>query len=976
MNVRHELCYGKIRQQNLLMKKILRCVVCAAAATLLSLAPAARAQITGPIHLSITNGTKHLDLPMIPGVDGFKVLRSADLGQPFAPDATGSLQGYDWTESGQRTHEFFRLEITPKDPNDILLATALNRLAYGPTPDELARVKAMGVDAYIREQLAPETIEESLAVDRIVDSSDWQYVTVTGSASSSRLYLSLRLVGDCYIDDLKLVQGAVPEAGQNRIPNGDFESGLTGWTVSANVSNSAVSSSVKHGGTASLHLINTLADNDPSQAESIWRQDLGLITDGTYTLSYWFKPGTNKNSGLVIRLSGSGIVSSPAGSVATSLAENTATLTDLTAWHALHAIQSKKQLQEVLLQFLENHFVTQHRKSMDYFDRYYNQGEDMLHATNLEYRELQRWRQALQNPQVTFYDLLKISAESPAMIIYLDTVNSKGNGNNIANENYARELLELFTFGVDNGYDQNDITVMSRAWTGWTLRFVEKTNEFNPFAPQSETLKPGATNKSAITNLVGLWAFNYRASSHYDGEKVIFPGKTVPERFGAPYAGRNYELKLPAGGGAPTETDWQYVTMTGTATSSSLYIYLTGAGDCYLDDLKLVPGTVAEEGTNAIVNGGFDSSLAGWTVSPNHSGSSISTAMKKSGTGALHLVASAGGSTRGTSIYRADLGLAIGETYTLSYWYRPGTTMNGPLVIRLSSSSNGGIDSSPSSIYGIQDGYNVIKHLADQPFTQEYISVKLCRLFVHDDFAHGYDFTDPNLSAEGRLVRACMQAWEENMPKGQLRKVLEVIFNSELFRSQSASMQKVKTPFEFTVSAIRALRGRVQDGTFTADSQGSGIISPMNRMGRMRLFDRDDPDGYPEAGAPWISAGTLAERLRFVQALLIRSTDVNRGDAGTGNSTDPVKLLKDRLPAAAWNDAGAVADFFIGIIYPSEGRANIAEYRAKAIEYLNTADNGTTASLFSGLGNTSDIYQNRVRGMVATLMTYQRFQEQ
>ena len=43
----------------------------------------------------------------------------------------------------------------------------------------------------------------------------------------------------------------------------------------------------------------------------------------------------------------------------------------------------------------------------------------------------------------------------------------------------------------------------------------------------------------------------------------------------------------------------------------------------------------------------------------------------------------------------------------------------------------------------------MIKHLANQPFTQEFISVKLCRLLVHDDFAIGYDFTDPQLSPKG-----------------------------------------------------------------------------------------------------------------------------------------------------------------------------------------------------------------------------------
>ena len=55
----------------------------------------------------------------------------------------------------------------------------------------------------------------------------------------------------------------------------------------------------------------------------------------------------------------------------------------------------------------------------------------------------------------------------------------------MANENYARELLELFTMGVDNGYDQNDITVMSRCWTGWSVQKLAVEDAFNPQAPVS-----------------------------------------------------------------------------------------------------------------------------------------------------------------------------------------------------------------------------------------------------------------------------------------------------------------------------------------------------------------------------------------------------------------------------------------------------------------------------------------------------------
>ena len=923
----------------------------------------------GTIDLAVTNGTKHLKLPVVPAEE-FRVFRTTDLSLPFTPAAPGSVSGYDWLQPGQSSFEFFRVEVQPKNPVAVLNANLLSKIAYGPTPDDLDRLAQIGADAYIQEQLAPETIQETLEIDGVVPSTgDWQYVTTTGTASSASLYVYLTMPGECYLDDVKLVRGAVAEVGANVISNGDFENGLTGWIVDPIYSNSVVVTSVQHAGTSSLHIIGT--DAGSSSGTSIRRANLSVTQGQVYTLSYWYKPVTGtRTPPLVVRLSGDGIRSTP-GTLATKLADGSAILTDLAAWHALHAVQSKKQLQEVMLQWLENHFVTQHRKSREYFDgRVPDDTEDAV-ATSLEYRELQHWRAALQKPNVTFLDLLTISAESPAMIIYLDTVNSRGNGSNIANENYAREVLELFTYGVDNGYDQNDITVLSRVWTGWSVRIVDPTNIANPFAPQSTTLLPGGTNIGRTDNLDGVWSFVYRPESHNNTTKILFPGRTVPTRFGAPYAGRNYEFRV--GGSAGTNSSWQQVTVTGTATSSTLYLYLSGAGDCYIDDIQIVPGTLPGVGTNAVRNGDFESGLIGWTVSPNLSGSTVQAQQVHSGSGALRLVSTAAGSGASTSIRRADLGLVSGQPYTLSYWFRPGNNLNSTLTVRL---SGDGINSTPGGgTNSIQEGYQVLAHLADQPFTQEFISVKLCRLFVHDDFQVGYDFNDPNLSEEGKLVRACMNAWENNMPKGQVRKVLAVIFNSQLFRSQQGTMQKVKTPFEFVVAAVRAMRAQMQDGTYTANTDGYGLVSPMNRMGRMRLFDREEPDGYAESGVPWISAGTLTERLRFAQALMLANGANGKGDAANC-TTDPVRLLKAKLPIADWNNATAVANYFLGLLYPSEGKANLNEYRRLAEWYLNTADDGVTPNSFTELVNTTANYDTRVRGMVAMLMTFPRFQEQ
>ena len=75
-----------------------------------------------------------------------------------------------------------------------------------------------------------------------------------------------------------------------------------------------------------------------------------------------------------------------------------------------------------------------------------------------------------------FEDLLLASARHPAMLLYLDQAQSVANGTPGAqgrsrglNENYARELMELHTLGVDGGYTQNDVREMARVLTGWTV---------------------------------------------------------------------------------------------------------------------------------------------------------------------------------------------------------------------------------------------------------------------------------------------------------------------------------------------------------------------------------------------------------------------------------------------------------------------------------------------------------------------------
>jgi hypothetical protein len=136
----------------------------------------------------------------------------------------------------------------------------------------------------------------------------WIYVTATGKATTSLLYIYLQSAGDVYVDDIEVVAGSIPGVGSNMLADGGFESGFPGtvWHVSSNLTNSVLSTTVKHSGNASLHVVSTSAGT--TQSSAIWQiTPVALTTNATYTISYWFLQSTNGGP-LTIRLSGSGIV--------------------------------------------------------------------------------------------------------------------------------------------------------------------------------------------------------------------------------------------------------------------------------------------------------------------------------------------------------------------------------------------------------------------------------------------------------------------------------------------------------------------------------------------------------------------------------------------------------------------------------------------------------------------------------------------
>src|SRR5205814_1910535 len=138
----------------------------------------------------------------------------------------------------------------------------------------------------------------------------------------------------------------------------------------------------------------------------------------------------------------------------------------------------------------------------------------------------------------------------------------------------------------------------------------------------------------------------------------------------------------------PDPPTWVYITQTGTASTSNLYVYITGipagrTGQLYIDDVKLVAGSVAESEANLLRNGDFESPLVqtDWYLATNMIGSGISSLVSHSGAGSLQVLASSSGSTASSAIVQSNIaGMTMNQTYTLSYWYWPGRY---PLTVRL-----------------------------------------------------------------------------------------------------------------------------------------------------------------------------------------------------------------------------------------------------------------------------------------------------
>jgi uncharacterized protein (DUF1800 family) len=145
---------------------------------------------------------------------------------------------------------------------------------------------------------------------------------------------------------------------------------------------------------------------------------------------------------------------------------------------------------------------------------------------------------------------------------------------------------------------------------------------------------------------------------------------------------------------------------------------------------------------------------------------------------------------------------------------------------------------------GRSDGEQVLDILARHPSTATFIATKLARRFVAD--------TPP----PGLVARAAARFRETD---GDLREVVRTILTSPEFFAPEAYRAKVKTPFEFVVSAIRATGSDV--------TNAQSLVQAVRQLG-MPLYQCQPPTGYADKAEAWVNTGALLNRMNFALQLV------------------------------------------------------------------------------------------------------------
>jgi uncharacterized protein (DUF1800 family) len=357
------------------------------------------------------------------------------------------------------------LPITELTVDEAILH-AMNRLAYGPRPGDLEHVRQMGLAKWIDQQLTPNSIDDKALNARLEN-------LPTLSMSSAQLIEEYPQPKQAAAQAAKHADAA---ANSNQQPANADASGTTAAPPS---SSAAVGQSAPNN-SAELNV----ADK-ASVPASMKTKPSSSNPDVAGNLT---TPGAGKRNAL----------SGPdPNAVPRVIADNSKkpqrVIEELAMAKVTRAIYSERQLQQVMDDFWFNHFNV-----------YAAKGEDKWYLTSYE-------RDVIQPHTLgKFKDLVTATAESPAMLFYLDNFLSvdpnaaqrqaalramRQNRGGFArspgpqgqqarkntrglNENYGRELMELHTLGVEGGYTQKDVTELARCFTGWTIDKPRLNPEF------------------------------------------------------------------------------------------------------------------------------------------------------------------------------------------------------------------------------------------------------------------------------------------------------------------------------------------------------------------------------------------------------------------------------------------------------------------------------------------------------------------
>ena len=347
------------------------------------------------------------------------------------------------------------LPVTDLTPDEAI-QHALNRLAYGPRPGDIERIRQMGLAKWIDQQLNPRSIDDSAVEARLTI-----YPTLTMS--------SAQLMAE-YPNPKQAAKAAEPPKQaptSEQMAQRDADAAISAMAQDMDArggqNNGQNDSMTASAGAPAADTPSPMKLNPPTRGAAAKRDALGMDPNAVPRA---ISDDSKKPQRVVEEL---------------AMAKMT------------RAIYSERQLQQVMDDFWFNHFNV-----------YAGKGEVKWYLTSYE-------RDVIQpNTLGKFKDLLTATAKSPAMLFYLDNFLSvdPNAAQRLAmqramreqmrrgpyapparppqnkpqqrglNENYGRELMELHTLGVDGGYTQKDVTEVARCFTGWT---IEKPREIAQF---------------------------------------------------------------------------------------------------------------------------------------------------------------------------------------------------------------------------------------------------------------------------------------------------------------------------------------------------------------------------------------------------------------------------------------------------------------------------------------------------------------